>query len=75
MIWVMVAQKSDAPANSGMSLVELAEYMKGLGVEKAMNLDGGSSSSLYWDGKAIYGKVDGQGERVVRSVKSVLLIK
>jgi Phosphodiester glycosidase len=74
MIWVMVAQKSDASAN-GMSLVELADYMKGLGVEKAMNLDGGSSSSLYWDGKAFYGKGDGQGRWVLRSVKSVLLLK
>jgi exopolysaccharide biosynthesis protein len=55
--------------------VELADYMKGLGVEKAMNLDGGSSSSLYWDGKAFYGKGDGQEGRVRRSVKSVLLLK
>jgi Phosphodiester glycosidase len=73
MIWVMVAQK--AATNSGMSLVELADYMKGLGVEKAMNLDGGSSSLLYWDGKAVYGKVDGQGGRVMRSVKSVLVLR
>jgi exopolysaccharide biosynthesis protein len=70
----MVAQKSDA-TNSGMSLMELADYMKSLGVEKAMNLDGGSSSSLYWDGKAFYGKRDGQGAWVVRSVKSVLLMQ
>jgi exopolysaccharide biosynthesis protein len=49
--------------------------MKTLGVNKAMNLDGGSSSSFYYDGKAFYGKVDGQGERVERSVKSVLLLK
>jgi hypothetical protein len=74
MIWVMVAQKSDAPA-SGMSLVELADYLKDLGVEKAMNLDGGSSSSLYWGGKAFYGKGDGQGGRVRRSVKSVLMLQ
>jgi Phosphodiester glycosidase len=74
MIWVMVAQKSEASTSSGMSLVELADYMKGLGVEKAMNLDGGSSSSLYWDDQAFYGKVDGQGKRVVRSVKSVLML-
>jgi Phosphodiester glycosidase len=68
MLWVMVAQK--APGD-GMSLGEMAEFMKERGVVKAMNLDGGSSSSLYYEGKAFYGKVDGQGERVVRSVKSV----
>ena len=74
MVWVMVAQKLDASEPSGMTLVELAEFMKTLGVEKAMNLDGGSSSSLYYDGKTFYGKVTEQG-RVERSVKSVLLLK
>lgn len=74
MLWVMVAQKSDVSEPSGMTLVELAEFMKTLGVEKAMNLDGGSSSSLYYDGKAFYGKVNEQG-RVERSVKSVLLLQ
>jgi exopolysaccharide biosynthesis protein len=47
--------------------------MKTLGVEKAMNLDGGSSSSLYYKGKTLYGKVDEKGNLVRRSVKSVLL--
>lgn len=74
MLWVMVAQKPNLPGDSGMTLVELAEFMKTLGVEKAMNLDGGSSSSLYYDGKAFYGKVNEQG-RVERSIKSVLLLK
>jgi Phosphodiester glycosidase len=75
MLWVMVAQKPDLAGDSGMTLAELAEFMKTLGVEKAMNLDGGSSSSLYYDSKAFYGKVNEQGERVERSVKSVLLLK
>jgi len=75
MLWVMVAQKPELLGSSGMTLAELAEFMKTLGVNKAMNLDGGSSSSFYYDGKAFYGKVDGQGERVERSVKSVLLLK
>jgi Phosphodiester glycosidase len=75
MLWVMVAQKPDLPGDSGMTLAELADFTKTLGVEKAVNLDGGSSSSLYYDGKAFYGKVNEQGERVERSVKSVLLLK
>jgi hypothetical protein len=74
MLWVMVAQKPNFPEDSGMTLAELAEFMKTLGVEKAMNLDGGSSSSLYYDGKAFYGKVNDQG-RIERSVKSVLLLR
>lgn len=75
MLWVMVAQKTTVSEASGMTLVELAEFMKTLGAEKAMNLDGGSSSSLYYDGEAFYGKLNGQGERVERSVKSVLLLQ
>lgn len=71
MIWVMVAQTSP---ESGMSLSELAALMRSLGAETAMNLDGGSSSALYYQGKTIYGKVDEAG-RVQRSLKSVLFVK
>jgi exopolysaccharide biosynthesis protein len=70
----MVAQKPEAPTTSGMSFQALAAFMKALGVEKAMNLDGGSSSSLYYNGKTLYGKVDDKGNSVRRPVKSVLLI-
>lgn len=72
MIWVMVAQNSP---DSGMSLTELAALMRSLGAETAMNLDGGSSSALYHQGRTVYGKVDEAGNRVQRSVKSVLLVK
>ncbi|KAM3111611.1 phosphodiester glycosidase family protein [Phormidesmis sp. 146-33] len=72
-VWVMVAQT--ASPDSGMSLIELANLMKSLGVKTAMNLDGGSSSSLYYRGKTINGKVDETGNRVKRSVKSALIIK
>jgi hypothetical protein len=74
-ILVMVAQRSDAPNNSGMSFSEMATFMKNLGVEKAMNLDGGSSASLYYQGKTFYGKVDKEGNLVKRPVKSVLFVK
>ena len=72
---VMVAQKSDSPTNSGMSVQELAEFMKNLGVEKAMNLDGGSSASFYYKGESFYGKMNDQGSLVKRPVLSVLLIQ
>ncbi|WP_313949371.1 phosphodiester glycosidase family protein [Leptolyngbya sp. FACHB-261] len=74
-LWVMVAQTPEAPATSGLSLPELANFMKSLGVQKAMNLDGGSSSSLYYNGQTFYGKVNQQGEPVQRPVKSVLLLQ
>lgn len=73
-IWVMVAQKPGV-AGSGMTLPELAAYLKQQGAIKAMNLDGGSSSSLFIEGDAIYGKRDAEGKPVVRPVKSVLLVQ
>ncbi|WP_311774785.1 phosphodiester glycosidase family protein [Nostoc sp. 2RC] len=74
-VLVMVSQKSLGGANSGISLPALADFMKTLGVEKAMNLDGGSSSSLYYKGKTFYGKIDLQGNFIKRPVKSVLVVQ
>lgn len=74
-VLVMVAQKSSVSANSGVSLPALADLMKTLGADKAMNLDGGSSSSLYYNGKTFYGKVDLEGNPIKRPVKSVLLVQ
>jgi hypothetical protein len=73
LLWVMVAQKPGVA--SGMTLQVLATFMQTLDVEQAMNLDGGSSSSLYYNAKTVYGKRDQAGQPVMRSVKSVLLLK
>ncbi|MFC1726216.1 phosphodiester glycosidase family protein [candidate division KSB1 bacterium] len=37
--------------SAGMSLQELAEFMKELGAEEAMNLDGGGSTTMWVDGE------------------------
>jgi Phosphodiester glycosidase len=71
-VWVMVAQTK--AQQSGMTLDELANFMKGLGVRSALNLDGGTSSSLYAQDKAIYGKQDEAGQVIKRPVKSALLL-
>ncbi|NEO99628.1 MAG: phosphodiester glycosidase family protein [Symploca sp. SIO2E9] len=71
----MVAQKPEAPTTSGMSLAALAEFMSSQGVEEAMNLDGGSSSAVYYQGRTFYGKVDKQGNQIKRKVLSVLLVQ
>ncbi|MEP0870340.1 phosphodiester glycosidase family protein [Trichocoleus desertorum AS-A10] len=73
-LWVMVAQKSESPTDSGMTFTELIAFLKTLGIEQAMNLDGGSSSSFYYKGKTWYGKVGTEGDPVQRPVKSVLLV-
>jgi exopolysaccharide biosynthesis protein len=71
---VMVAQKPSTTA-TGISLPALADLMKTLGVNKAMNLDGGSSSSLDYNGKTFYGKVNLVGKPIKRPVKSFLLVQ
>ena len=71
----MVAQKPENPRNSGMSLPDLAKFMEQLGVVEALNLDGGSSSSFYYQGQTFYGKVNPEGDRVQRAVKSVLVLQ
>ena len=73
-ILAMVAQQPDAPLDSGISLTQLAQEMSNLGAVRAMNLDGGSSASLYYDGKAIYGRVDKEGNRIIRPIKSALVV-
>lgn len=72
LLWIIVTQKQP---RQGLSLTELADFCQGLGVKKVLNLDGGSSTSLYWDNQSYYGQVSNQQERVIRKVKSVLLVK
>lgn len=69
-IWVMVEQSS---TKLGLSLPELADFMQQQGAESALNLDGGSSSSLVYQEQVITGK-SLRGEPLLRPVKSVLMV-
>lgn len=73
LLWVMAAQKPRAAA-SGLSLAELADFLRSQGAITALNLDGGTSTAFYYHGKAIYGKLDPEGNPIARPVKSVLLL-
>ena len=75
LLWVMAAQKKELGQNSGLSLPELADFMRSQGIQDALNLDGGSSSGMYYQGKIFLGKLTAKGEPVVRSIKSVLLLR
>jgi Phosphodiester glycosidase len=71
LIWLMVAQKT---SQSGMALTAVTYFLKELGAVKALNLDGGTSSSLYYQGKTFKGKRDASTQSIARQVKSVLLL-
>ena len=72
-VWVMIAQRLDR-VDSGMTLAELASVLQRLGARKALNLDGGSSASLYFKDQTHYGKLQ-DGKPVVRPVKSTFLLQ
>ncbi|WP_028644609.1 phosphodiester glycosidase family protein [Nocardioides sp. URHA0020] len=59
---VVVVDGRDAGYSRGVTLPELAEIMKGLGAQTAYNLDGGGSSTLYFQGEVVNRPSNG-GER------------
>lgn len=69
---LLVAVSNEAP----MTLPELAEFMKNLGVKEALAFDGGSSTSMYVNlpGKNKFILTSAK-DNAARRVKSVLLIK
>ena len=68
---MMVAQRLDAP---GLSLSEVADFAASLGAVKLLNLDGGSSSSIFYDGQTYFGKLDADGNPIERPIKSVIVV-
>jgi hypothetical protein len=75
LVFVVVAQKPELTTPSGMTLAELAAFLQELGVVEALNLDGGSSSGLYYQNHTYFGKFDAQANPIERPIKSVLIIR
>lgn len=73
-VLVMAAQKSGSPQNSGMSMQAMVSFMQRLGVEQALNLDGGSSAALVYQDQTFYGKLDKAGQPVSRAIKSAIIV-
>lgn len=51
--YIMVVSDGRTDESEGLSLYELAEFMQDLGCETAYNLDGGGSSTMYFNGQVI----------------------
>ncbi|MEO1637132.1 MAG: phosphodiester glycosidase family protein [Cyanobacteria bacterium J06631_9] len=71
-IFIMAAQRADAP---GVTLAELTEFAETLGVASLLNLDGGSSSTLFYSDRTYTARLDADGLPIERPVKSVILVK
>jgi Phosphodiester glycosidase len=66
---------AQAPNGGGVSLPQLASWLGKLGAIQALNLDGGSSASLYYNQQTIMGKTTDQKAPTARSIKSVLRVR
>ena len=68
--FVFVVSDGRTSESSGLSLYELAQFMKGLGVKTAYNLDGGGSSTMYFNGRVVNNPTSGRSikERGVRDI-------
>lgn len=51
--YLFVVSDGRTSESKGLSLYELAEFMTGLGAKTAYNLDGGGSSTMYFNGQVI----------------------
>lgn len=51
--YAFVVSDGRTDESTGLSLSQLAEFMKGLGIVTAYNLDGGGSSTMYFNGEVI----------------------
>ncbi len=54
--------------SKGMSLIQFAECMLALGSKDAINLDGGGSTALWFDGMIVNSPSDGQERKVANSI-------
>ena len=74
-VLVIASQLPGADQATGLTLPEMADFLQTLGVEQALNLDGGSSSGLYFEGETDLGRVDATGEAIERPIKSILWVR
>ena len=71
--YVFVVSDGRTSGSTGLTLYELATFMKSLGCEMAYNLDGGGSSTMYFNGKVINNPTSGRSIKE-RSVSDIVYI-
>ena len=73
LLWLVVVDGRQTPRSAGMSLPELANLFLWLGVDEALNLDGGGSSAMLLGTQLVSRPSDAEGERSVGN--SVWLVR
>ena len=72
--YVFVVSDGRTTESTGLSLYQLAIFMKSLGCSVAYNLDGGGSSTMYFNGEVINNPTSGHGGIKERSVSDIVYI-
>lgn len=78
--WIWVVVENNHQENiRGMTLMQLAEFMKALGCVAALNMDGGSSTALYLEDKLVTSPEDDESEGLLfpmfRRIGDAILLK
>lgn len=71
--YIFVVSDGRSDESEGLSLYELAEFMQSMGAETAYNLDGGGSSTMYFNGEIVNNPTGGRGESE-RKVSDIVYI-
>ena len=71
--YVFVVSDGRTDESAGLSLYQLAEFMDSLGVTTAYNLDGGGSSTMYFNGQVVNNPTSGRSIKE-RSVSDIVYI-
>lgn len=72
--YIIVVSDGRTSESKGLSLYQMAEVMKSYGVKTAYNLDGGGSSTLYFNGQVINKPTTGGNRISERSVSDIVYI-
>lgn len=72
--YVLVVSDGRTSASGGLSLCQLAEFMQGLGVQTAYNLDGGGSSTMVFNGTVVNNPTTSGRKISERSVSDIIYI-
>lgn len=72
--YIIVVSDGRTSESQGLSLYQMAEVMKSYGVKTAYNLDGGGSSTLYFNGQIINKPTTGGNKISERAVSDIVYI-
>ncbi len=73
--FVFVVSDGRTNESAGLSLYELAQFMSTLGVKTAYNLDGGGSTTMYFNGQIVNNPTSGGSRIKEREISDIVYIK